>query len=1115
MENSSLIYQKLEDFIKKFYTNELLKGIILFTGLGLMYFIITLLVEHFYWLKPNGRLLLFYAFVGVELFLILRFILFPLFQLFKIKKGINYDDASRIIGSHFTEVNDKLTNFLQLSKENSQSELLLASIEQKAGLLQPIPFGNAINFSKNKKYLPFAVLPILIFLFFYISGNSKIITASLNRVVNYQEQFVPPAPFEFVILNDQLQTEQGNDFILKVKSQGNIVPENAMIYIGNESYYMESSSVGIFEYRIAKPVDNVRFNIQANKVSSPDYELKVVAVPTITNFEMQMQYPAYINKKGEIIKGTGNAIVPEGTIVTWKMTALATEKVEWSDFDNIKLFAIDENGFRLTQKIIQNTEYQIFTSNKSVKNYEKLNYQINVIKDQHPGINVSHAPDSLKIDQAIVIGQVSDDYGLSKLQIVYYPVGKPDDAKRGTIPVKHEVFDQFIFSFPGDLPIQEGITYEYFFEVFDNDALHNFKSTKSAVFASRVKTEQEKQDENLQQQNDNIQGLQKSLREQNKQLNALDQLQKSTRQKDNLEFKDQKKIEDFINRQKNQDEMMKEFTKKIQENIDKVKTDKNDEFKEELQKRLEKNAEDLEKNKKLLEELKELNQKLKEEELFEKVDKFKQTSKNQAKSLEQLLELTKRFYVEKKAEQIANKLDELGDKQEKLSDNNKENNTDNQDAINKEFDKIKEDLKDLDKENKSLKSPMEIPNDINEQKNIEEDLNKAKEELQKESKDKAKPKQKSAAKKMKSMAQKMVQEMAGGEMEQMEEDVAMLRQILDNLLAYSFSQEDLMKQFRGTKKGSPSFNINLKKQQDLRTQFQHVDDSLFALSLRNPKLDETITKEIGEVHYNIDKALDNLVEVMIPKGVSHQQYAVSASNKLADLLSDLLNSMQMSMSGMGTPKPGQGQGEMQLPDIIMKQSELGEKMKKAEKGKKDGEEKGEEPGKGQEGQQGKDGKKSGKDGKNQGEGKGSSEGEGGEDGEGNAGKIMEIYKEQRQLREALEKELNKKGLGGSGQNALDEMKQIEKQLLNQGITPQTMQRIFNLKHELLKLDTAVREQGEEERRQAQTNKKSFNNTTNELSPVLKEYLNSIEILNRQSLPLRTNFNQKVQDYFKK
>ena len=90
-------------------------------------------------------------------------------------------------------------------------------------------------------------------------------------------------------------------------------------------------------------------------------------------------------------------------------------------------------------------------------------------------------------------------------------------------------------------------------------------------------------------------------------------------------------------------------------------------------------------------------------------------------------------------------------------------------------------------------------------------MKNAKEQLQKQQKDKAKPKQKSAAKKMKQMSQKMAEQMQSGDMEQMEEDVVMLRQILDNLLAYSFSQEDVMKQFKNLKRGAPSFNKNLQE----------------------------------------------------------------------------------------------------------------------------------------------------------------------------------------------------------------------------------------------------------------------------------------------------------------
>jgi uncharacterized sporulation protein YeaH/YhbH (DUF444 family) len=194
---------------------------------------------------------------------------------------------------------------------------------------------------------------------------------------------------------------------------------------------------------------------------------------------------------------------------------------------------------------------------------------------------------------------------------------------------------------------------------------------------------------------------------------------------------------------------------------------------------------------------------------------------------------------------------------------------------------------------------------------------------------------------------------------------------------------------------------------------------------------------------------------------------------------------------------------MQLPDIMMKQKGLGEKMKD---GMKKGKESGPKEGDGKDGDKGQKPGKSGNSGE-------SGEGENGTDGEGNAKAIMEIYKEQRQLREALQNELNKKGLSGNGQNAIDAMKNIEKQLLNQGFKNDVLQKMQNLQYELLKLDKAIQQQGEEEKRQAETNSKVFEGSKNSLTPAIKEYLNSIEILNRQSLPLRSNFNQKVKQYF--
>jgi hypothetical protein len=61
----------------------------------------------------------------------------------------------------------------------------------------------------------------------------------------------------------------------------------------------------------------------------------------------------------------------------------------------------------------------------------------------------------------------------------------------------------------------------------------------------------------------------------------------------------------------------------------------------------------------------------------------------------------------------------------------------------------------------------------------------------------------------------------------MEEDVKMLRQVLDNLLAFFFIGN--MRWYNSRISKEVPFNKNIKLQQDLKLQFKHVDDSLFVV----------------------------------------------------------------------------------------------------------------------------------------------------------------------------------------------------------------------------------------------------------------------------------------------
>ncbi|MGC6431175.1 MAG: hypothetical protein ACON5F_09050 [Jejuia sp.] len=1149
MDNFRNIQQKLERFIKRYHTNELLKGGILFFAIGLLYFLFTLLIEHFLWLNTTLRTILFWLFIAVELGLLVKFVAIPLAKLFKLKKGIDYEKAAKIIGTHFPEVDDKLLNVIQLKESNQESELLLASIEQKSVELNPIPFKLAVNFKQNLSYLKYAVIPLIIVLLVYATGNFNWFSDSYKRVVDYKTAYEPPAPFQFFVVNDDLKAIEGKDFKLLVKTAGDVAPENAQITYNDETYFLQQTGVGEFEYVFSQLQNPITFSLSANEVYSKPYDLDIVEVPSLLSFNMVLDYPNHTKKMNETLKSTGNAVVPEGTKITWQLQTKSTDEVFLYANDTIGFNSDKAGVFEASKHLYRDYDYTLSTSNKNLQDYENLSFSIDVIKDEYPEMNVQMKVDSLDLQTLYFYGQVSDDYGLSKLQLVYYPSDNESDKQVKEIPITSSNVQGFISAFPYNLEIQAGIPYQLYFQVFDNDRVNRFKTKKSSVFSYRKRTLEEEKEKQLQEQGETIKDLNKSLKKFEEQEKRLDELTKTGKEKTQLNFNDKKKLASFFKRQKQQDEMMKNFNKKLKDNLEEFQKEeqKEDAFKEDLKKRLDENEEELKKNEKLLEELEKLQEKINNEELIKKLEEVAKQNKNKKRSLEQLLELTKRFYVEKKLEKLADDLNQLAKEQEELSKASEEENTkEKQDAVNEKFQDYRKQMEELQKASKALKKPIDIPRDKLDEKEVENDQQNASEELEKkenqepqensqegnqpqeenqdsqqqqqQSLQNAQQSQKKAAQKMKQMSKNMQSSMQSMSGERMQEDIEMLRQILDNLVLFSFDEEALMDQFKSIDVNHNKYATYLKKQSYLKEHFEHIDDSLFALSLRQPKMSEDINKEISEVYFNIDKALERLAESQLYQGVSSQQFAVTATNNLADMLSDILDNMQENMSmSMGKG----GQGDMQLPDIIMSQEQLNQMMqqgmKKGEQGQpKEGE--GKQEGKGEkEGKDGKEGQK-GEKGKQQGGKDGENGQQIGGEGEGSGfdeeGLLYEIYQRQQQLREALNKRLEKEGKGGIGDRLSKQMEDIELDLLNKGFTNETLQKMTNLKHQLLKLANATFQQGEDNKRESETNRKQFDNNANTQIPTAKQYFQTTEILNRQALPLQQVYKKKVQQYFK-
>ena len=1130
------ILHKLSVFTTKYYTRLLIKGALLFLLYGILFFIGIVSLEYFLWLNTTGRLVLLLLLIGVVGFTLVKYIIIPLFYLFKIKQGISAKEASLLIGRHFPEVGDRLFNLLDLAEDNNKSELLLASIEQRSRNLNPIPFAKAIQLKDALGSAKYLLAPLVLMVLLWLSGNLNSFLGSYERVVNYDIAYQPPAPFEFVLLNGNMDALENESFTIKVRTEGDVQPDEVHIVVDGNDLLLQRDA-NAFTYTFRAPLQSVSFFFRANEIKSKTYQLRALTTPAIQQLKTILKYPEYIEKTWDTLQGTGNAVIPEGTKVEWNVKGKNTSLLELKTKDTSFLLTRDQEEFTYSKQIYNDFTYQLSTSNDNVTNYETLYYGLKVIRDASPTLEVEEIRDPLS-SNLYYSGEGTDDYRIAKLDIVYYAVNQEDNIKILTLERPNSSVYQFYYTFPSGLNLEKGLEYEYYFLATDNDAIHGGKTVKSTVFSTVIRTEGQERNRQLEYQQSILDNMDKSLEQFKEQEEALKELNRDQKEKNTLNFNDQNQVKDFLKKQQQQESMMQKFSKDLKESL--RNTEEQNKMNELLQERLERQEIEARKNEKLLEELKRIADKIDKKELAERLEEIGKKQQNGKRNLEQLLELTKRYYVTEKASQLAKDLELLSEEQKSLAEKNSKESTikAEQQKLNKAFDTIARSLDELVKDNKDLRKPLNLKIDQNKKAEIQEDQKEALEELNKFQKEekpdaelgasqkntKATQKQQGAAAKMKEMSEALQQASSSGGGSSVAEDADMLRQILDNLITFSFKQESLLDKLNVNGNDLAMYASSVREQQQLRKLFEHVDDSLFTLSMRQAEITEFVNEQITEVYYNIDRTLKSMAEGQTYQGASYQKYVLTSSNNLADFLADLLSNMQESLS----QGAGQGKGEegFQLPDIIKSQEGIGEKMK-GEEGKK-GEEKGQEEGNdpGAEGKDGKDGKEG-----SEGEGEGSKSGQEGTSGSGKNGEqgsqgeqeedlqeLFEIYKEQQQIRAKLEDQLRNMILEEDrdlAKRLVQQMEDFENDLIQNGITKRTIEKANRIQQQLLKLENAALKQGKLKERESTRNTLEFSNPIM-VRPLEGDlYKNNEEILYRQALPLQKIYKDKVQKYFKK
>src|SRR5438045_40601 len=110
----NLLLAKLDEFIRKYYKNQLIRGLLYSTGVVLAFYLAVAVMEYYGHFDTVFRTVLFYLFILTNGYILAKLIAIPLLRLNKMGTVLSNEQASEIIGKHFSNVQDKLLNVLQL-----------------------------------------------------------------------------------------------------------------------------------------------------------------------------------------------------------------------------------------------------------------------------------------------------------------------------------------------------------------------------------------------------------------------------------------------------------------------------------------------------------------------------------------------------------------------------------------------------------------------------------------------------------------------------------------------------------------------------------------------------------------------------------------------------------------------------------------------------------------------------------------------------------------------------------------------------------------------------------------------------------------------------------------
>lgn len=1075
-------------------------------------------------------------------------------------KGVQSEEQVALrIGDKYPDLKDKLCNSIQLvsslgNQVGTSSALSVAAFNEVSNLSKDKNFDEIIDKKDFKKTLLFFLISSIIVSSIFLIFQTSIGNA-FNRIVNYNESYLPPAPFSLEISPIDASILRGQIATISVKAKGT-APEFVTLFLKEErqenydSYKLKPDSNNCFIYTIPALKNSVEFYAEADwldsKVGTNHGRIKVVDKPEIRAINGRINYPGYTrlattnfteqNADLSALRGSNihinllsNKELSKAEIIIEKLN---TKQIKADSIathtDSIALpMTVDGRkalgSFSLSATL---NYYFRITDKEGEQSVNPVKYTALALSDDYPTITLIDPTSDVSLTEKAVLPVkvgISDDYGFSQLLLHYRlsdsKYAPPDEKFRSNkVPIYSSDLSAEV-NYLWDLNLL-GISpedkFEFYFEIFDNDIVTGPKSAKTRVLTARLPSLEEvfkEVDKGHETVEKDLENTLKKAEEIKKDMEELNREMLKDPKKKDLDWKEKKKLEDIVKKQedlKNKladvQQNIQDITKKLEEN-QAMSPETLQKYMELQQLLKEVNSADLQK---LQERMQEAMKQLTPEQIQKAMKETKFDEDQFRKGLERSIKILKRLQAEQKVDALQKRAEELLKKQEDLekkTENSNPNDQNKRKELAQEQSHLQDDLKDLAKELKDLEDLMKEIGDNMPMKELEQakqelnqeqtnsEMQKSEQNMKNGDLSQSQKSQQTASKNLKNFAQSMMSLKQAMEDKVSKEAMRKLQQAMMNLLELSEQQENLQQSTQNTTANSVQMPKLAETQSEILEAIANVTNMMVELSQKTFAVTPEMGKHLGDAMQSMQSAIQDMSNRSTQRASQEQAQAMASMNAAAMEMQSMLSTMQQSGGSCSNPsgKPGPGSGGSSFMDGLQQLSQQQQGINQAMQQLGQGGQLSPE-------QQAQIGRLA--------------------QAQGQAQKTAEeLAAEQKQIKDG-----NRKGLGDLEKIA-QEMKEVVKDMESGNITPETMKRQERILSRLLDATRSVHDRDYEKKRESNTGENvirqspnNFDLSTQEgrtqalramIRSIQKNYSTDYEILIRQYFEQLQNNNGKI------